>query len=132
MKNVVEILKNAPDYIGSDGRSEEVVHQSEIDCKTEFADDYKDYLREIGLASFDGHELTGITHSDRLDVVSVTEKQHELNRIIPADWYVIEEAGIDGIVIWQNRKGEIFLASAGKPEKIADSLADYITNQISC
>ena len=42
-------------------------------------------------------------------------------------WYVVEETGIDGIVIWQAPTGDIFQTALGaKTRRISDSLAEYI------
>ena len=81
----------------------------------------------IGLASFDGHELTGLTNISRLDVVTVTKEQRAINTNIPESWYVVEETNIDGIIIWQNELGHMYQTSpSGIPQKIAHSLLEYI------
>lgn len=93
-----------------------------------FANEYKKYLCEFGVASYEEHELTGICDSKRLNVVDVTLEEKQYNNNVPDDFYVIEQAHIDGIVIWQSEKGEIFQTYPnGKPIKIFDSLAEYIT-----
>ena len=41
--------------------------------------------------------------------------------------YVIENTCIDGIIIWQDANGIIYKSRPNlEPEKIADSLVDYI------
>ena len=51
----------------------------------------------------------------------------EIYPSVPQDCYVIEDAYIDGIVIWQNQKGVIFQATPDSyPIRIANSLAEYI------
>lgn len=47
-----------PDYVGSNGRTEEEIAKAEKKIGITFAKDYREYLKEIGLACFDGHELT--------------------------------------------------------------------------
>ena len=56
-----------------------------------FAKDYFQYVTQIGVASFDGHELTGICQSNRLDVVSVTRRERQKNPDIDEEWYVVEQ-----------------------------------------
>lgn len=74
-----------------------------------------------------GHELTGVCDIPRLNVVNVTVEAREYNPLVPLEWYVVEEAHIDGIMIWQSQTGEIYQSQPGvTPEKIADSLADYL------
>lgn len=81
----------------------------------------------IGLACFDGHELTGLTNTSRLDVVSITKEQRAINKNIPIGWYVVEQANIDGIIIWQDETGHVYQTSpSSSPIKIANSLLEYI------
>lgn len=127
MGNIVDILKGMPDYIGSDGRSENEIDHAEEMLGISFAKDYRKYLEDVGLACFDGHELTGLTNTVRLNVVSVTKEQQKQSAEIYTSWYVVEEAGIDGIVIWQDADGIVYkTAPNSKAEKIANSLAEYI------
>ena len=77
MVNIVDVLKGMPDYIGANGRSEEEILHAEKALGISFAEDYREYLAKIGLACFDGHELTGLTNTARLDVVSLTKEKRE-------------------------------------------------------
>lgn len=122
-----EIIKTKPDYIGANGRTDTEIAKAENELGITFAEDYREYLREIGLACFDGHELTGLTNTVRLNVVSVTKEQQKQLAEIKASWYVVEEAGIDGIVIWQDVDGNVYKSAPdSKTKKIANSLAEYI------
>lgn len=126
MEDIIKTLKDAPDFIGGRGRSDKEIESAEKELGINFAPDYKTYLKEIGLACFDGHELTGICQDPRLDVVHVTKDQRENNPEAP-NCYVIEEADIDGIVIWQDFSGNIYMTvENSRPKLIADSLAAYI------
>lgn len=125
--NFVGLLKTMPGFIGSDGRSDETIVAAEKTLNTSFAQDYRAYLGEIGLACFDGHELTGLTRTIRLDVISVTQEYRKLSSKMTASWYVVEEVGMDGIVIWQSSDGTVYAtAPNSKPKKIASSLSEYI------
>lgn len=128
MSSVIKILKNKEDYIGSDGRSEESILCAEKELGISFACDYREYLTKIGLACYDGHELTGITDLERLDVVSVTQKNRK-DFMENMTWcYVIEEAYIDDIVIWQSSDGTVYETTPNsEPRKISDSFAEYIS-----
>ena len=124
----VDIIKEMPDYIGSNGRDKNTIAEAEKELGVTFAGDYHEYLEKIGLACFDGLELTGLTKTSRLNVVSVTVEQREQLGNIDASWYVIEEVGIDGIVIWQSADGSIYAtAPNSKARKIANSLSEYIS-----
>ena len=127
MSNIIDIIKSMPDYIGSNGRSEKEIIDAEKALGVSFAKDYRKYLAEIGLACFDGRELTGITETPRLNVVSVTLDNREWFGNSVKSWYVVEEANIDGIVIWQSSDGSVYqVAPHSKVQKIANSLAEYI------
>ena len=128
MIDIVAFLKTMPDYIGSNGRNENEIEQAEAALDTAFAKDYRRYLKEIGLACFDGHELTGITDINRLDIVAVTIEQRNLVGNAVSTWYVVEEANIDGIIIWQSPDGAIYETNSSHTcKKVANSLTDYFS-----
>lgn len=127
MNNIINILKAMPDYIGSNGRTDDEIQQAEKTLGVSFSEDYRNYLKEIGLACFDGRELTGLTQTKRLDVVSITKEKREQFGILTSSWYVVEETNIFGIVIWQSSDGSIYeTAPNSKAKKIASSFAEYI------
>lgn len=122
-----EILRNKTDFIGSSGRTKEEILQAEKELCVRFADEYHEYLEKIGLASVEGHELTGLTRDSRLNVVAVTKEYRTMYGTDTVSWYVVEDIGIDGLVIWQNAKGIIYQTSfTVAPVKIAESLEEYL------
>lgn len=130
MSDIATILPTLPNFVSLSGASDEAISKSESELEVTFAEDYLSYVTTYGAASVNSHELTGVCKSVRLNVVAVTEKERLKNTGIPSDWYVVEEANIDGIVIWQNADGVIFQAAPRcKPEKIAESLLEYITKE---
>lgn len=127
MKNIIKLLKSFSDYIGANGCSEDEINEAEKTLLLSFSKEYRTYLREIGLACFNGHEFTGITRNNRLNVVNVTEEQRNNDADVPADWYVVEETYVDGFCVWQDKSGNIYLKSPiTTPEQIANSLMEYI------
>lgn len=103
------------------------VSQAEQALHLAFSPEYREYLSAYGVASADGHEFTGICASPRLNVVNVTREERETNPGVPDDWYVVEQAHIDGIVIWQSEKGEVYQTQPGaEPFRLCASLAEYI------
>lgn len=119
-------MKNAPEYIGGNGRTDTEIENAEKQLGIKFSPDYRCYLKDIGLACFDGHELTGICKPARLNVVDVTLLQRQC--VSDAySWYVVEETGIDGRVIWQAPTGDIYQTAPGtKTRKVFGSLVEYI------
>ncbi len=129
MSELIKKFKNLPNFFSLKGGSAEEITNAENTLNLKFSKEYCDYLSEFGVVSANGHEYTGICCSPRLSVVDVTLYEREHNPNIPYDWYVIEQANIDGVVIWQNEIGEIFQTqSCCDCVKIADSLEDYIIN----
>lgn len=130
MNDIINIIRGMPDFIGGKGESEIDIENAEKILSLFFAKDFHTYLLEIGLACFDGHELTGICAYPRLNVVDVTLNERAKNPDIPKEWYVIELANIDGIVIWQNQQGEVYQTQPNyECIKIAHSIAEYLTNK---
>lgn len=95
-----------------------------------FSDEYREYLQAFGAIMADGIELSGIAKSEHRSVVSLTKKEWELNPKVPHTMYVIENTCVDGIVIWQDTTGVVYQTNPNSaPEKIADSLQDFIVNR---
>ena len=128
MSKLIEVIRNKPNFYAEKGAFALQIEQAEKLLKLNFALDFKECLCEFGAVSVDGHELTGFSADKNLDVVNVTLNERMKNPNVPNDWYVIEQANIDGIVIWQNQKGEIFQTQPYCDSiKIANSIVEYIT-----
>lgn len=127
MENIIDMLKGKDNFCSMKGVTEEEIKAAEHTLGLTFAKDYRAYLQTFGLASFQGHELTGIIKSPRLSVLAQTAAERSNNPHVPDDLYVIEITNIDGIVIWQKSTGEIFKTVFNSaPMLIYKSLADYI------
>ena len=127
IENIIDKLKKKDGFCSLKGAAEEEIREAEQTLDLTFAREYVDYLQAFGLASFRGHELTGIIKSPRLNVVKQTVLGKEANPQVSDDFYVIETANIDGIVIWQKSSGEIFkTVFDSSPVLICESLGDYI------
>lgn len=126
MDKFVKKIKEKEVLFAAGGAEENVVARMEKELALRFANDYRNYLHEYGQVVVDAHELTGSHKSPRLNVVNVTEKYREKYENIPNNWYVVEDLGIDGILIWQSGDGTVYETNAaGVPNKIADSLVEY-------
>ena len=128
--NILEIIKSLKDVRSLGGANETQILEAESLIGLEFSDEFKEYVKEYGAVSAYGLELLGVSRSKRLDAASVTLEERELNENFPSDMYVVENLGIDGILILQNKKGEVFEISTNtKPKKIYNSLADCLLNR---
>jgi len=126
MSNIITRLKESAGFVSLSGATYEQIERAENSLGLKFSDEYREYLTAFGVASAAGHEFTGICASSRLNVVDVTELERQQN-IVPNDWYVVEQANIDGIVIWQASTGEVYQTIPnGLPIKLCDSLSEYL------
>lgn len=122
--SIAESLNKKAVFIGGNGTAIEIIADAERALGLVFADDYREYLLSYSCGMYDGHELTGISKSARVNVVDVTLSLKQYDVSIPKDWYAIEETGIDGIIIWQDCEGKIYQNRS----KICNSLIEYIDN----
>lgn len=126
MADIVKLMQKQPDFYAMKGASDEAIKIAEQALELHFAADYRKYIAAFSVASFAGHELTGVCKSKRLSVVDVTIEERS-NTAVPGDWYVLEQANIDGIVIWQTATGEVYQSMPNtKAKKLCGSLAEYI------
>ena len=85
-------------------------------------------LSLTGACMVNGHEIVGIYDSKDMNVVEVTTEARKNIPDVPQHWYVVEDAHIDGVIIWQDVQGAIYQTFPGAaPVKIANSLAEYIS-----
>jgi hypothetical protein len=126
MASITEI-ENLDHFYAASGVDKEEVYKAESTLALTFSKDYHQYLLHYGIASANGHELTGLIESPRLNVTAVTNEEREFNPKAPKDMYVIENVGIDCMVAWQNKTGAVFV-SIGVEEPIFafPSLLEYI------
>lgn len=126
MERFVEVLKNCDDFDCLRGVPFQQIHDAENQLDVSFSEEYRQYLQEFGIASANGHEFTGICNSPRLNVVNVTREARRMNPEVPEGYYVVEKAGIDGIIIWQDSTGAVILTKPHSAmEKAGGSLVEY-------
>ncbi len=127
MDDIINILRSLPNFVHMTGATESDISSAETALGLTFADDYRKYVFAFGAAAVNGHELTGVCSSKRLNVVDVTIEERNNNEDIPANWYVLEQANIDGIVIWQAPSGEIYQTAPHRLHcRIGASMIDFL------
>lgn len=127
MTKIIELINSLPDLLSLKPATEAEIAEAENQLGLIFSDEYKLYLKNFGAIMADGIELSGIAKSAHRNVVELTKQERKLNPNISADMYVIENTGIDGIMIWQNSNGTIYKSTPNaKPVKIAPSLHTYL------
>ena len=124
---IVDVIKSKNNLISGTPATREMISAAESVLGLSFSEDYREYLRAFGVVTFDGHALTGIWPGSHLNVTTITDELRELYPSVPSNCYVVEDAYIDGIVIWQDQNGIVYQATPDSdPITIANSLADYI------
>lgn len=128
--NIIELLGSLDGAICGNGASDEEIKKAEEILGLKFAKDYIYYLKLYGAIMINGHSLTGLSKSKQLDVISNTVSEKELNINISNDMYVVENTAVDGIVIWQASKGNIYESSFDGVKKINESFSDYLEKYV--
>ena len=127
MIQIAEELSTLPNFHGMEGAEAAEIDAAETRLGVVFSEDFRQYLQTYALASANGHELTGLCKSDRLNVVKVTEAERKHCEGIEPSWYVIERIGIDGALAWQATDGSIYKAtSRSGGVKVCGSLLEYM------
>lgn len=128
MISIIDALRNKPFLFAQDGASVDAISSAETILGICFADDYREYLKAFGVATYQGHELTGISDVVRLSVTEITPQLRDCHSEACQGWYVVENTQIDGIVIWQSPNGRVYRSSPGQiPVQIASSLVEYVS-----
>jgi len=127
MSKIIEAMKSLPQFLPLKAATSAEITDAELQLRLRFADDYREYLSEFGAIMADGIELSGIAKSEHRNVIALTKRERELNSDVPNSMYVIENTGIDGIIIWQDSGGKVYSSAPNKaPKQIATSLLEYI------
>jgi len=130
MLNIVDAINSLPELLPLKAATTTQITDAELQLRVSFSNEYKEYLSAFGAIMADGIELSGIAKSEHRNVVSLTEQAWELNPQVPHTMYVIENTCVDGIIIWQDTTGSVYQTKPNSaPQKIADSLKDYIVNR---
>lgn len=132
-KDIIEVVKNAEGFRPGKPIALEQVEQAQKELGVKFADDYIKYLLEFGNAFLISVDLLGIENDPRFKYASVvyeTLEEKKYDPTAPADMYVIENLGIDGVLAWQHENGAVYYKYRYDEglQKAADSLAEYIEN----
>ena len=110
----------------TEGCSFKQIKEAQLELGITFPDEYIDIIKKYGAISFYGTEWTGLNVGGYLNVVSATKQEREMNSAFPLDCFVLENQGIDGLIVICNEKGEVFSIQYSKIEKIHSSISDYL------
>lgn len=126
MSMIIEKISKIKKLYHAKGCTFKQIKEAQAELGITFPEDYMDIVKEYGAISFYGTEWTGLNVDDYLNVVSVTKQEREMNSSFPSDCFVLENQGIDGLIVICNEVGEVYSLQYSKIEKIHDSIASYL------
>lgn len=124
--SIIEEIKKIPKLYHAKGCTTSQIKDAQKTLGITFPDEYIDYVKEYGAISFYGTEWMGLNVDGYLNVVEATKQEREMNDSFPADCFVIENLGIDGIITISDEKGVVYSLQYSKKEKICNSLTEYL------
>ena len=128
----MDVFASQSNFLSWKGASEEEISSAECELNLSFSEDYREYLSVFGIAAFDGHEITGLTNSRRLNVVSVTLEARQRYPELSEEFYVMEETGVEEYIVLQKTDGAVYgCAPNYRLEKKYNSLCEYFTCNMS-
>lgn len=110
----------------SGGVSEEEIDAAEQELQLLFPPEYRAILRKYGSIGFFAHEWTGLGFDGEGNVITVTQRERELSAGLAEKLFVLENAGIDGIIIAANEFGDVFQVQYDSCKQIHDSILEYL------
>ena len=124
---LINLKKNKPDCIIGNGVDEDTIARAENKLSLQFSPEYHEFLAQFGMLMIDDHEIMGFGKTDRLSVVANTLSAREKDSDFPDSMYVIENLGIDRILILQASDGAVYeYVPHSVPTKIFSSLEEYL------
>lgn len=131
MVDIVNKINKIEKLFYAKGCTDEQVKTAEKKLGFSLPMEYVQYVKAFGAISFYATEWTGLNVGGRINVVDVTEQERKINSDFPKDCFVLENQGIDGIIIVADTDGKVFSVQYDKKELICDSISDYLEQCIS-
>ncbi|MDD2468306.1 MAG: SMI1/KNR4 family protein [Desulfobulbus sp.] len=131
MHSIIKVIEEKFNLYKTKGASGELIEEAERQLNLKFADDYKEYLSLFGEISFGSTELTGLNVDSYANVVSVTLKEIQRNKAFPKGSIVLENTGIEGLLILQKEDGEVYEWIDGEKKNAFPNLKAYLESRIS-
>lgn len=127
MKKLISEIEKKYKVYRAAGCTADAVIAAEKSLGVRFSEEYRNYVMEYGAISFGPNEFTGLAVDDYIDVVTVTKREKELNQAFPKNSIVIQNLGIEGIIIIQDEDGTIYqMDESGKKKFAANGFVDYL------
>ena len=126
MSIIVDKLKSVPDLLHLNGCVTSQIRDAQQALGIVFPEEYVEYVKEFGAVSFYGAEWTGLNVSGSLNVVTATMQERRLDSSFPNDVFLLENIGVDGLMIVMGEDGKIYSFQHGKKAFLYNSLCEYL------
>lgn len=126
MGNIVEIIKNIPGCSAIEGCTKEQIQEAQDALDILFPDEYIAYVKEFGCIDFGSTEWTGLNIKGRLNTVTATKQEMDVNAFFPKGCFVLENLGIDAKRVIVNEKGEVYILQYDKKTYLCGSITEYL------
>lgn len=126
MSNIVDKLNTIPNLFHLKGCVTSQIQKAQKALNLEFPAEYIDYIKAFGAVSFYGTEWTGLNVDGALNVVTATNEERQLDSSFPADCFVVENIGIDGLLTLMDKNGKLYSYQSGKKTLLCDTLIEYL------
>jgi len=130
MTKIVSIIEKFPALKSfASPANDAMIEKAEKELNLKFANEYREYVSTYGAIWSENITVSGIIDGDRdFGVVELTSRLRSYYAPqIPNNFYVIEEVGVDGLVIWQDETSAIYQSIPGSNTiKIYDNLSDFL------
>ena len=130
MLNTIKKIEEKFKLYKTKGAPEELIAEAERQLNLSFPEDYREYLLMFGAISFGSTELTGLNIDGYANVVSVTLKEAQRNKSFPKGSIVLENTGIEGLLILQQPDGQVYEWQNGKKGASFEGLKEYLESKI--
>jgi hypothetical protein len=131
MLNIIKEIEKKFKLYKTGGASSELISEAEKQLDLKFADDYKEYLSNFGAISFGSTELTGLNIDSYANVVTVTLQENQRSNSFPQKSIVLENIGIEGILVLQKENGQIYEWNSEKETLIFPNLTEFLKSKIN-
>ena len=126
MSIIVDKLKSVPDLLHLNGCVTSQIRDAQQALGIVFPEEYVEYVKEFGAVSFYGTEWTGLNVSGSLNVVTATMQERRLDSSFPNDVFLLENIGVDGLMIVMGEDGKIYSFQHGKKAFLYNSVCEYL------
>jgi len=130
MSNIFNEIEKKFKLFKTVGANKEQIREAEKELGLIFPSEYSKYLEDFGAISFGSVEITGLNIDNYANVVNLTKKERERDPDFPKDAFVIQNTGIDGVIVLMNESGLVFFWQNGKIGRSFKSLNDYLLSLI--